>query len=243
MTFISNEKLAAFLDGELDESESASVGLALADDELLRARLARLQSVDDQLRAAFAGAGEDELPPALARAIDAKAPVPASQYSRTARWLPAGAAIAAGVAGLAIGGLLPLQVGSVAWLKPHGAAFALAGVAQLAADHTPSGSRYVEGTLTAKPVVSFRTADGRLCRELRLEGPQVASTAIACRETGEWRVEVLVRAQTQGATNGYRTAGANRDPALTAVQQRLNIDTVLDAKSEDDAIAAGWRTK
>jgi anti-sigma factor RsiW len=241
MTFITNEKLAAFADGELDESESAAVRDALASDDLLRARLTRLHSVDDQLRAAFSGVGEDDVPARLARLIDTPAPA-VSVYARVGRWLPAGAAIAAGVTGVLIGGMWTAPT-SNAWLKPHGAALALAGSAQSAADHTPSGSRYVEGTLTAKPVVSFRAGDGRLCREMQIEGPQVAAVTIVCREAGEWRVEALVRAPAQAQTNGYRPAGATHDPAIAAVQARLQIDSVLDAKSEDDAIAAGWAAK
>lgn len=249
MTFISNEKLAAFSDGELDENEAALVGQALANDELLRARLARLMSVDDQLRAAFDVVDDGAVPYGLARLLEPDKvqeqapprPRP-SVYGRVRRWLPAGAAVAAGVAGLVVGGMLPAQ-GDEAWLKPRGAALALAGPAQAGADHTPSGSRYVAGPLAVQPIVSFKAGDGRLCREMQIEGPQVAAHAVACREGGEWRVEALVRTPTHGATTGYRPAGAVRDPAIEAVHARLQIDSVLDAALEDAAIAGGWQAK
>lgn len=244
MTFISNEKLAAFADGELDEDEAADVGRALADDELLRARLARLISVDDQLRVAFAAADDADVPPQLARMLEIKpSPVRPSVYGRARRWIPAGAAVAAGVAGLAIGGLIPAQGDDDAWLKPDGAALVLAGPALEAADRTPSGTRLAAGPLSAEPVLSFQAGDGRLCRELSIEGPKSAAHAIACRQDDVWRVEALVQGPKQVQVEGYRPAGAVRDPALEAVQKRLGIDSVLDAKAEDAAIAGGWRAR
>lgn len=236
MTFITNEKLAAYADGELDEIEAAHVSRALDDDELLRARFVRMKALDDQLRAAFAE--EEEIPRRLARLVEPRA-AGARAQAKLRRWLPAGAAIAAGVAGVVVGGLLPPQ-GDDAWLKPHGGVVALAGAVQAAADRTPSGSRYVDGTLAAEPVLSFVAGDGRLCRELQVDAPGVGALAVVCREQGEWRVEALVRAQPQKQVEGYRPAGARRDPTIEAAHARLNIETVLDANAEDAAIAGGW---
>jgi len=238
MTFVTNEKLAAYADGELDEAESAQVSRALAADELLRARLARLTSLDDQLRAAFELDDED-VPHHITRLLE---PQETSAYGRMRQWIPAGAAIAAGIVGLTVGGLLPAQ-SEDGWLKPHGGSFALAGAIQSAADHTPSGSRYVAGSITAEPIVSFVAGDGRLCRELQIEEAHIATHAVACREQGEWRVEALVRGQAQSNAAGYRPAGGSRDAAIGAVHARLKITSVLDAKAEDEAIAAGWPAK
>lgn len=238
MTFVTNEKLAAYADGELDDVESAQVSRALAADELLRARMARITSLDDQLRAAFEPADQD-VPRRLARMLE---PQPTSVYGRLRQWIPAGAAIAAGVAGLAVGGVLTTQ-GDDGWLKPHGASFSLAGAVQSAADRTPSGSRHVAGLMTAAPIVSFVAGDGRLCRELQIEEAHTATRAVACREKGEWRVEALVRSQAQSNATGYRPAGGGGDAAIGAVHARLKITSVLDAKAEDEAIAAGWPVK
>jgi hypothetical protein len=238
MTFVTNEKLAAYADGELDDVESAQVSRALANDELLRARLARLTSLDDQLRAAFE-LDDENVPHSLTRLLERPQP---SAYRRLRQWIPAGAAIAAGVVGLAVGGLLPAQ-SEDGWLKPHGGSFALTGALQSAADHTPSGSRFVAGLLTAQPIVSFIAGDGRLCRELQIEEGQIATHAVACREQGVWHVEALVRGQAQSDATGYRPAGGSRDAAIGAVHARLTITSVLDAKAEDEAIAAGWPAK
>lgn len=238
MTFVTNEKLAAYADGELDDAESAQVSRALANDELLRARLARLTSLDDQLRAAFE-LDDGDAPRRITRLLE---PPQSSAYGRLHRWIPAGAAIAAGIVGLTVGGLLPTQ-NEDGWLKPHGGSFALIGAIQSAADHTPSGSRYVAGLMTAEPIVSFVAGDGRLCRELQIEEARIATHVVACREQGDWRVEALVRDQAQSNTTGYRPAGGSRDAAIGAVHARLKITSVLDAKAEDEAIAAGWLAK
>lgn len=240
MTFVTNEKLAAYADGELDDVESAQMSRSLAEDELLRARLARITSLDSQLRAAFELEDQDvprRLTQMLEPAARGVAPTSALRW-----WIPAGAAIAAGVAGIAIGGLLPTE-NNDGWLEARGGSYALAGIAQTAADHTPSGSRYVAQSVTVQPIVSFLAGDGRPCRELQIEESGVGTHAVACREQGQWRVEALVRSEAHGATEGYRPAGGNRDSAISAVQARLKITAVLDAKAEDDAIAAGWPAK
>jgi hypothetical protein len=240
MTFVTNEKLAAYADGELDDVESAQMSRALAEDELLRARLARITSLDSHLRAAFELDSQD-VPRRLTQMLE----LDARGVGRTSAvrwWIPAGAAIAAGVAGLAIGGLLPAE-SSDGWLAASGGSFALAGIAQTAADHTPSGSRYVEQSVTVHPIVSFLAGDGRPCRELQIEEGDVRTHAVACREQDQWRVEALVRSEMHGTAEGYRPAGGNGDGAIGAVHARLKITAVLDAKAEDDAIAAGWPAK
>lgn len=240
MAFVTNEKLAAYADGELDDVESGQMSRALAEDELLRARLARITSLDNQLRAAFELDSQD-VPRRLAQMPEPKARgVTPTGHLR--RWIPAGAAIAAGVAGLAIGWLLPAE-NNARWLEARGGSFALVGIAQTAADHTPSGSRYAAQLVTVQPIVSFLAGDGRPCRDLQIEEGGVGTHAVACREQGQWRVEALVRSEAQGAAEGYRPAGGNRDTAIGAVHARLKISAVLDAKAEDDAIAAGWPAK
>jgi len=238
MTFVTNEKLAAYADGELDDAESAQMSRALAEDELLRARLARITSLDNQLRAAFDLDDGQNVPGRLTRMLEPEASrvVPAARWRR---WIPAGAAIAAGVAGLAVGGLLPAET-NPGWLEARGGSFALRGIAQVAADHTPSGSRYVAQSITVQPIVSFLAGDGRPCRELQVEDGGAGTHAVACREQGQWRVEAMVRSRGQGNADGYRPAGANKDAAIGAVHARLKITSILDAKAEDEAIAAGW---
>ena len=240
MTFVTNEKLAAYADGELDDVEAAQMSRVIAEDDLLRARLARITSLDNQLRAAFE-LGNEEAPRRLSRMLEPRVPQ-TSVYGRIRQWIPAGAAVAAGVAGLAIGGMLPAQ-GNAGWLKPDGGSLALAGIAQTAADHTPSGSRFVAHAVVVQPIVSFVAGDGRRCRELQVEEGVTGTHAVACREQGQWRVEALVRSKTQTNAEGYRPAGGSRDSTIDAVHARLKVTAVLHAKAEDEAIAAGWPAK
>ncbi|HEX6885927.1 MAG TPA: FecR domain-containing protein [Planctomycetota bacterium] len=96
---MSDERLHAFLDGELAHEEAEAVARALAEDGALRARLAELRALDGSLRELYA-AERGAAAPALARL---GLPPAAGPRRRTLSWwlLPLAAA-----AGLAAGFLL-----------------------------------------------------------------------------------------------------------------------------------------
>lgn len=233
MTYITNERLAAYADGELDEADTAQVREALAGDELLRARLARIETVDDRLRAAFAPEYEEEIPLRLAELLDVQAP------KRT--WFPvdwrlAGSAVAAGVAGVVIGAI---------WVQapvatPSGA-IAFSPEVSKAIDDTPSGSRAIVGNAALEPVLSFVSNDGRACRELHIELADAARQVVACRVDAAWRIEALVSKPKKSAAGGYVPAGASNEGAIDAAEARLGFKQAMSAAEEDAAIAERWR--
>lgn len=233
MTYITNERLAAYADGELDEADTAQVRAALAGDELLRARLARIETVDDRLRAAFAQESELAMPLGLAELLDVQAP------RRTwfpAGWRLAGSAIAAGVAGVVIGSLW----GQLPVATPP-AAIAFSADVSKAIDGTPSGSRSIVGDTTVEPVLSFIADGGRVCRELHIELADAARHVVVCRVDAAWRIEALVSKPKKSAAGGYVPAGAADDGAIDAAETRLGFKQAMSAAEEDAAIAKRWR--
>lgn len=233
MTYITTERLAAYADGELDEADTAQVREALAGDELLRARLARIETVDDRLRAAFAPEHEVEVPLGLAELLDVQAP---RRTWFAANWRLAGSAVAAGVAGVVIGSL---------WIQapvatPSGA-IAFSAEVSKAIDGTPSGSRAIVGNTAVEPVLSFVSSTGRVCRELRIELADAARRVVACRVDAAWRIEALVSKPKKSAAGGYVPAGAAGDGAIDAAETRLGFSQAMSAAEEDAAIAKGWR--
>jgi len=110
----SDEKLVAYLDGELEESERAEIAFWLEHDEALRERSARLAESAQLLRAAFDAVLHEPLPERLIAAahgarrdnvvaLDAARAKPMRRILGDRKWW-AGAAAAAGLFGLLVGG-------------------------------------------------------------------------------------------------------------------------------------------
>lgn len=104
-----DDKLSAFLDGELSEAEAREIEAALARDPALQAALEQLRAADAGAREVFDEMLTDPVPLDLAAAIrNAPGPSPApaanrnASVSRSARW----GAVAAAVACLCVGGVL-----------------------------------------------------------------------------------------------------------------------------------------
>lgn len=98
------EKLSAYLDGELPDAEAREIEAALADDPTLQAELAALMAADAAAQDAFAEM-LDPVPVALAAVVqnaDPPAPIANSQRAPAKGW--AAAAAAAVVLALGLGG-------------------------------------------------------------------------------------------------------------------------------------------
>ncbi|PWG62021.1 anti-sigma factor family protein [Spiribacter halobius] len=229
MTGIDDEMLSAYLDGELDAGTRERVEAALADDAGLRRRLEQLRRNDDLLCAAFDEVENTPVPERLQAA--ARPPAAVIPLWRRVQ-APALAAAAALVLGLALGRLLapsapeasPLAAGPV----PVDSALAAA----LAA--TPSGEVARAGTLEIAPLVTFRTDDGRLCREYQArEAGEAVTVAVACSESGQWRNIALAGG---AAGTSYRQAsagdglraliGAGDARTLNAAEEQAALDNL-----------------
>lgn len=247
MTLISDATLMAYADRELGDARTKAVRRALANDPSLRARLEQIQTLDEQVRAAFAP--DLDVPERFTDLLRAETPSKLVQLdgrrktSNMRDWIPAGAAVAAGVAGLVAGGLL--TSGATAWRQPVDGGIAIAGAMQEVIMNATSGKTVQADGLSVTPILSFLAADDSPCREIHIADREMAARIVACKDNGdaEWHIEAFARVPVTGPNSSYRTAGPHKDPVIEAAFARLKVKVVLDAGAERQAIATGWSEK
>jgi len=248
-------QLAAFMDGTLeDDALIAAIETAINADPALAERaeaLAGASGTAAAVRDAFAPVLEAPVPEHLARilAAPARAEVIDLAAARAARALPptandAGgswrwpqfAAMAASLAlGVMIGG--PLLTGGGRTAASDGSlVLASADVAAML-DSAPSGQAVDLASLgTGEVVLTFRGADGRLCRQFMIAGAGATGDALACADNaGEWQIEAYGR---RAAPVGeMKLAGGDAAPAVVAaVDAIIASDPLVGA---DEAAALG----
>jgi hypothetical protein len=245
MTGISDETLMAYGDGELNPEQAEAVRTALERQPALRTRLERLQSIDEQLRAAFAP--EVDLPDRFADLLRGAPTASVVRFADRrkfwAGWLPAGAAMAASVAGLIAGSVL--TSGTAVWLRRVDDGIGLTSAVETVVTHTPSGKVALADGFNVAPILSFVSADGRMCREVHLNDTKMAARIVACKDAGadEWCIEAFARMPLPGPPTSYHAAGAAKDPVIDAAYVRLGAKSTLDPEAESAAIARGWSEK
>lgn len=246
-TEFDDDQLSAFLDGELDADTQGSLERALAADPALRARLERLHSADmairNELREPF-----DVVPERFANMLREDADTPASVVIPLRRrvappqaWrlpIAAGLALAVGAAGGFFASGANRGASETAFLS-IGAGSEMAALL----DSTPSArtvSLNDSSRLTA--VVSYRAADGRLCREFDVASAQAAARAVACKSESGWRVEVAAATLVRGSGDGgYAPVAGGDHPAIDATLDRLGVADPLSPEDEAAATRRGWR--
>jgi hypothetical protein len=244
----SDEDLSAFLDGALDETTMLHIAEAIEADPELAARLADFAAADAAAKAAFNAPLSEPLPerfrialerPPSAEIVDMAArrrPAPGA----VDRWrLPVAAALA-----LALGGL----GGAVIAQRPSQHAFAQIDATIVTPAnplHRILSSAPSDEVLTLargdqiKPVLTFVAADGRVCREFEMASERAMSVGVACRETQDWRLEILVAAADRPAkTDGYQQASGYDERAISSVLERLGAGEALDPSAEKAALSA-----
>jgi hypothetical protein len=89
--------------------------------------------------------------------------------------------------------------------------------------------------------MSFRGNTGGWCRSFATQrGP----AGLACRERGDWVIEVLARnprPRDGRAPDGYRQSGAPFPEAIRQAVVARQVGEALSAQDEAAAIAARWR--
>jgi hypothetical protein len=243
-------QLAAFMDGSLDdEALIERIEAAINADPALAARAEALAAGDTLaplVREAFAPLLDALVPERLAAAVSPRAgevvdlaaaraakaaplPMPANDTGRSGwRWPQFGAMAASLALGVMIGGPL-LKGGSDA---PAGDGLVLAS-ADLAAmlDTAPSGQRVDLAALgEGEVVLTFRTADGQLCRQFMLEGKGGTSDALACAGGPDKRWQVEAYGRRAAPVGEMKLAGGDAAPAVVAaVDAMIGSDPVTGA--------------
>lgn len=235
------EKLIAYVDGELSAEERESFGAALAQDERLQAELAREELLRSQLADLHRSALDEEVPdrlkrlitpapalPALRRSIATRGSVPRAPRAGRARWTN-GAAIAASlVLGLFVGQTFTGPNGDAGVTVPSVAQGPLAQAleTQLASSQTPDEAIQIGAT--------FVGLDGQPCRTYEAPG----SAGLACRSGGEWQLK-LIAPGAESRNSEYQQAGSSSELVMRSAQEML-LEGPMDADQEMQARDAGW---
>lgn len=254
---ISNEVLSAYIDGELPPEETERVRTALAEDELLAARLRQLGNVDRLLVEFSSGIDGRPLPQGVLALLEQPIAEPATAGGGGAvvefprphrRWQTGFLALAASVVlAVAVGVQLELRDRGVAdfdRLARTGAVDA-SGPLHRALEQLPSDETWAVATddhLAITPVLSFVSTGQQYCREFRVDADERAARGVACRRDDHWETlrVTAVAAGDAGAEN-YETATGSSDAGFDAFVDSLAADAPLDADSESQLLRNGWR--
>lgn len=234
ITDLSDEVLCAYLDGELSPEARVALERQLLSEPGARVRLDRFRESDDRLRRAFALPSEAAADP-LVQLLAGDAPdnvVPMRASSLRRHLAPIGLALAATVAGLAIG--FGWRDAMDAPAADAASGLALSGRLHEALDHNLSGQPRSGVTV----LFTFHREDGVPCRQFEVVEGQASAAGVVCRDAGKrWRVSAWH--ETLRAADGYRTAGGDESP-VEAVVDDLDASGPLSPSEEAALIAKGW---
>jgi hypothetical protein len=220
-----DERVMAYVDGELDPPARAAFEQELAENPALQAEVTRHRRLRTRFAAAFDPVLDEPVPLGLALAVQS------ANSPRRAWRAPQRAAMAACLlVGVVIGrAVLPL---SGSWAEHDGAMIARGALGkaletQLAAEAGP-----------IRIGLTFRNAQGRWCRTFESTPDRLAG--LACREPQGWTAHALAAWTPPASQAGYRTAGTETPaPVLAAVDQAI-AGLPADAQAERAARDNGW---
>lgn len=248
MTF-SDEVLSSYLDGEAGPTLSREIETAMANDPALIARMEQLGANDGLLRDAFDEA-LGETPERLTAALEARPSAEILTFrpkpkTRAPSAMPWPKLAAASVVALAVGAVFATT--AVPRFSPKTGAvrdgeLIAGGKLAAALASTPSGAEGAVGTAKLTVALSFKSRDGRLCRQFHLASPQGGSEGVACRGKDGWRIEGWMGSAAGGAAgDGYQTAGGPETSPIAGMVDKLGVAQALDRSGEAAAIRSGWR--
>ena len=231
------EKLMAFVDGELG-AEEASFRAALAQDERLQEEVARENELRQKLAGLHRDVLDEDVPDRLTRLLAPRQAEPAqlrppllgrSTSPRSTGWWKNVTAIAASlVLGLFLGQAItdPSGEGGGPFTATPDEQLAVALETQLASAQTPGDPVLIGAT--------FIGQEGQPCRTYEYAG----SAGLACRSGGEWQLKLVAPGSGSQAAE-YQQAGSASELVMQSAQDMLAVGP-LDAAQERRARDAGW---
>jgi len=251
---IDDEKLGAFLDAELPETEMNAIREQLAHDEPLSERLAQLALADQWVRQHAADIDREPLPAAITALLNESQSESASEIDdkkntstapsnviALSRWRRLNAVIE-NHGRLAAAIALMIGFGVASLTLPGRVSPDWAHVSAVL-DATPSGqTQSIANDEHITALLSFRTQSGELCRQYRHTTAQQTSTTIACKSAGDsshWQIVATLFQQPASDAATYQVAGQH-DVAKALIDQ-LIVGDFLDAAQEQQAIEQRWQ--
>jgi hypothetical protein len=233
MMAITDDRLMAYLDGELDAAARDEVEAALAADPALGSRLETQRKLRARLAAHYDPIAEEDVPARLRAMLEPRVVDLAAERARRARpiWQSAAAIAATLVLGIAIGHLSAGgDSGSVA--IENGVMIARGPLADALDTRLASAPA---SDATTRIGVSFANTEGQLCRTFE----EAALSGLACHGAEGWQV-IVAAPGTRVQQTDYRQAGSGSALVLQAAQEMMAGEP-FDADAERRARDAGWR--
>lgn len=236
---VDDEKLLAYLDGELDSDAARAVEEAIAADPALADRVAQHRQLRDMLRASFDPILDQPIPAVLTNIARPDADVIDLAAARAARrpmsgdWRGWASLAATLVLGLSVGYMLnpgdagPLVQQNGRIVASHGLSDALD--TQLASAGT--------GDAAVRVALTFRDRSGAVCRSFTV----AAANGVACRDNGQWQVKGLFQGA-ESQKGDYRMA-AGGDSRVMALVDDLIVGDPFDVAQERAARDAHWEMR
>jgi hypothetical protein len=243
---ITEERLGAYLDGELDAAERAEIAAAMAQDPEIVQRLDRMRGVHNKLLAAYSGIANEPVPQRLTDALRGEARVAALAKAKSdrnrfkLRWTaPELSALAASVVvGVALGYFLLKWAGAGIATPREGQLLVRGAVAEALS------SQLASAQARDTPVrigLTFRDRFNDYCRSFALRGRSNLA-GLACRENGGWRVHALAQINLPSGGNAEPAGTELPREILQAVQERI-VGEPLDASGEAAARRLNWSAR
>lgn len=252
---ITDEALSAFLDGELPEPEMQAIRQRLREDPALGDRLAELAAVDERVSAHYSAIDEKPLPETVTAMLERARPNSARVvnfpwWRRLQDRLHQHTGMAVAAALVAGFGVAQLMTGG-----PAGVDTRWQSVAQ-GLETTPSGeTRTLATGEQLTPRITFVNRQGEYCRQFRLQGEELASENIACREPAggtsdgtvnstsnstPWTLAATVQLDVVAQPGSYQTASGGS--VLDSALDNMMVGDILEPEAEKQLIAEQWAT-
>jgi anti-sigma factor RsiW len=245
----SDESLMAYADGELDVATREQVEAAIASDPEIARRVASHHQLRDTLRTGFDTVLQEPVPERLIAAARAVSAADANDRvtpfrRRTApsfgSWRQWGALAASFLLGALVLRLATPPPGAGGPLTGKDGRIVAAGVLERALTSQLSSEQ--AGPAPVRIGVSFRSKAGDYCRTFQLDQAAGGLAGLACRDGGDWNVEILARAHSSAASDAqYRQAAAALPPAVVQTVDATIAGEPLDAAAEAAARAQQWQ--
>ncbi|MEO8306732.1 MAG: hypothetical protein ABI616_01660 [Pseudomonadota bacterium] len=235
-----DERIHAFIDGELDASQAAQLERDTHSDPALAARVAQQRELRLRLQQQFDPVLDEVIPQRLQDALLTSSlaasvtPIGAGRITPVRRawsyreWGALAATLIVGVLGsllISPGSGLPIATRQ----------------GQLVA--TGSLDKALSARVGTDPMddaahigISVRTQGGEYCRTFSLP----AAAGLACRRNRHWNVDVLSRPASPASGAAYRQAASSISPAVITALERAGAGEPLSTDQERALIQSGW---
>lgn len=246
-----DDKVMAYVDGQLEPADRAEVEAAMAADPQLAGWVREQQALRRRLSAAFDGVLTEPVPRHLvetARTAPAGGRVANLATARAQRTARAPGPWSGGVwLALAASLLLGLFLGITILHSPTLSPFTLhEGTLVAQGDVATALTRQLASTQQSSDAVAvgitFQDREGDFCRTFVLRESRPLG-GVACRQGDEWAVLALSRYPQDTPQGEYRPAAGELPPAVLAVVEGRIAGEPLDAQAEEAAHRDGWRPR